>query len=72
MNDEMPPMSPYRIKQAQEIYQEVQRMNVEVDVTNAIVGYLQSGEFITLWIIFFLYRLGRALVAIFAPYWKRR
>ncbi len=48
--NELPALSPYRARQAQEIYQEAQEiMNpTEVQITELVIGYLQSWEFLAL------------------------
>ena len=58
MDDHEPQLSSYRQKQALQAYEEAQEtMNPQsVQITDAVISYLQSGEFIALFVLLLTYR----------------
>lgn len=66
MDEEDLYISPHRQKKAQEIYKEVQEMNQPLQVTEAIVGYLQSGEFLFMIVVIAATILGSKALKLFS------
>ena len=57
--DELPPPSPYRQRQMQEGYQELQEMQQQLQIWEMIIDFLASGSFL---LIIFTFFVGIALV----------
>ena len=46
MSDELPPPSPYRIEQMMDNYRELQEMEQQLKITEMIINYLASSDFL--------------------------
>lgn len=54
--DDLPPLSSYRQQGAIDAYKEAQEMNMELNITEAIIAYLQSWEFLFVIVLFAGYK----------------